>query len=104
MVDIAKGASFPFVGPNCLGIYVPDYVDTFFLPGERITRPDKGNIGFVSQSGGVLQESFIFQNSVQNSILTVKNPGSEDQLFNGKINCSTAWKVIEKHKRQPWRI
>jgi len=50
VVDIARKADFPFVGPNCLGIYAPDYVDTFFLPGERIIRPDKGNIGFVSQS------------------------------------------------------
>ena len=35
VVDIAKEASFPFIGPNCLGTYSPDYVDTFFLPGER---------------------------------------------------------------------
>ena len=46
LVDIAKQASFPFVGPNCLGIYTPDYVDTFFLPGERMISPKKGNIGF----------------------------------------------------------
>jgi len=59
VVDIAKEASFPFVGPNCLGIYAPDYVDTFFLPGERIIRPDKGNIGFVSQSGGVLVDQMV---------------------------------------------
>jgi len=36
LVDMAEEASFPFVGPNCLGIYAPDHVDTFFLPGERI--------------------------------------------------------------------
>ena len=54
LVDIAKAADFPFVGPNCLGIYAPDHVDTFFLPGERIIRPQKGNVGFISQSGGVL--------------------------------------------------
>ncbi len=59
LVDIAKEASFPFIGPNCLGIYAPDYVDTFFLPGERIIRPDKGNIGFVSQSGGVLVDQMV---------------------------------------------
>jgi len=59
VVDIAKEASFPFIGPNCLGIYAPDYVDTFFLPGERIIRPDKGNIGFVSQSGGVLVDQMV---------------------------------------------
>ncbi|CCK79890.1 CoA-binding protein [Desulfobacula toluolica] len=59
VIDIAKEASFPFIGPNCLGIYAPDHVDTFFLPGERIIRPDKGNIGFVSQSGGVLVDQMV---------------------------------------------
>lgn len=59
VVDMAKEASFPFVGPNCLGIYAPDCVDTFFLPGERIIRPEKGNIGFVSQSGGVLVDQMV---------------------------------------------
>ncbi len=59
VVDIARKADFPFVGPNCLGIYASDYVDTFFLPGERIIRPDKGNIGFVSQSGGVLVDQMV---------------------------------------------
>jgi len=59
IVDMATEASFPFVGPNCLGIYAPDHVDTFFLPGERIIRPDKGNIGFVSQSGGVLVDQMV---------------------------------------------
>ncbi|WP_299983028.1 CoA-binding protein [Desulfobacula sp.] len=59
VVDIAKEASFPFVGPNCLGIYAPDYVDTFFLPGERIIRPDKGNVSFISQSGGVLVDQMV---------------------------------------------
>ncbi len=57
--DIAKAADFPFVGPNCLGIYAPGMVDTFFLPGERIVRPKKGNIGFVSQSGGVLVDQMV---------------------------------------------
>jgi len=59
VVDIAKEASFPFIGPNCLGTFAPDRVDTFFLPGERIIRPDKGNIGFVSQSGGVLVDQMV---------------------------------------------
>ena len=56
---MAKEADFPIVGPNCLGIYAPDFVDTFFLPGERIIRPEKGNIGFVSQSGGVLVDQMV---------------------------------------------
>ena len=59
VVDMAKEASFPFIGPNCLGIFAPDHVDTFFLPGERIIRPDRGNVGFVSQSGGVLVDQMV---------------------------------------------
>ncbi|MCP3943943.1 MAG: CoA-binding protein [Desulfobacteraceae bacterium] len=59
VTDIARQANFPFVGPNCLGIYAPDYLDTFFLPSERIIQPKKGNIGFVSQSGGVLVDHMV---------------------------------------------
>lgn len=59
LTDIARAADFPFVGPNCLGIYAPDHVDTFFLPGERIIRPQKGNVGFISQSGGVLVDQMV---------------------------------------------
>ena len=59
VADMAREAGFPFVGPNCLGIYAPGQVDTFFLPGERIIRPDKGNVGFVSQSGGVLVDQMV---------------------------------------------
>ncbi|MCP4021426.1 MAG: CoA-binding protein [Desulfobacteraceae bacterium] len=59
IVQLSNEASFPFVGPNCLGIYSPDFVDTFFLPGERIITPKKGNIGFVSQSGGVLVDQMV---------------------------------------------
>ncbi|MCG8637971.1 MAG: CoA-binding protein [Desulfobacterales bacterium] len=59
VADMAREADFPFVGPNCLGIYAPGHMDTFFLPGERIIRPEMGNIGFVSQSGGVLVDQMV---------------------------------------------
>ncbi len=59
IVEIAKEAGFPFVGPNCLGIYVPSRVDTFFLPGERMVNPVVGNVSFVSQSGGILVDQMI---------------------------------------------
>ena len=59
IVAIAKEAAFPFVGPNCLGIYVPSHVDTFFLPGERMVNPVVGNVSFVSQSGGILVDQMI---------------------------------------------
>lgn len=56
---MAKEASLPFVGPNCLGIYVPSHVDTFFLPSERMVKPLIGNVSFVSQSGGILVDHMI---------------------------------------------
>ena len=59
MVDMAREAGFPFIGPNCLGIYSPGHFDTFFLPGERLVRPDPGKVGFISQSGGVLVDQMV---------------------------------------------
>ncbi len=59
LVDMAREADFPFVGPNCLGIYAPNVVDTFFLPAERLVRPEAGNVAFVSQSGGVLVDQMV---------------------------------------------
>ncbi len=56
---MAREANFPFIGPNCLGIYAPGHFDTFFLPGERLVRPTPGPVGFVSQSGGVLVDQMV---------------------------------------------
>ena len=59
IVSIAKEADFPFIGPNCLGIYSSPYIDTFFIPSERIVRPEKGRVALVSQSGGILVDHMI---------------------------------------------
>ncbi|HPD57327.1 MAG TPA: CoA-binding protein [Smithellaceae bacterium] len=59
VVAIAQEAKFPFLGPNCLGLYVPFRVDTFFLPIERMIKPSPGNVAFVSQSGGILVDQMI---------------------------------------------
>jgi len=59
MARIAKEADFPFLGPNCLGIYNPSRADTFFLPPERMVRPERGNVAVVSQSGGILVDQLI---------------------------------------------
>lgn len=56
---LARENDFPFVGPNCLGIYSPGYVDTFFLPSERLVRPSPGNVAVVSQSGGILVDQMV---------------------------------------------
>jgi acyl-CoA synthetase (NDP forming) len=34
-------------------------MDTFFLPSERMVRPDLGNVAIVSQSGGILVDQMI---------------------------------------------
>ena len=59
LVAMAKEAEFPFVGPNCLGIYTPSHVDTFFIPSERMVRPDSGSVAVVSQSGGILVDQIV---------------------------------------------
>jgi acyl-CoA synthetase (NDP forming) len=59
LVALSEAADFPFIGPNCLGIYAPNRFDTFFLPGERLVRPDAGGVAVVSQSGGVLVDQMV---------------------------------------------
>jgi acyl-CoA synthetase (NDP forming) len=59
IVSIAKRADFPFIGPNCLGIYSPPYVDTFFIPSERFVRPESGKVALISQSGGILVDHIV---------------------------------------------
>jgi acetyltransferase len=59
LVSIAKEGNFPVIGPNCLGVYSPPYIDTFFLPSERIVRPEKGKVALVSQSGGILVDYMV---------------------------------------------
>ncbi|HRS54827.1 MAG: CoA-binding protein [Desulfomonilia bacterium] len=59
IIAIAKEGSFPFIGPNCLGILTPNNVDTFFFPSERVVTPDEGNVALISQSGGVLVDQTI---------------------------------------------
>lgn len=56
---LARAADFPFIGPNCLGLYVPGRVDTFFLPGERMVKPAPGGVSLISQSGGILVDQMI---------------------------------------------
>ncbi len=42
------------IGPNCLGVLNPEnQIDTLFLPTNRLKRPEKGNVSFISQSGAM---------------------------------------------------
>jgi acyl-CoA synthetase (NDP forming) len=59
IVVMARNANMPVIGPNCLGIYAPRRFDTFFLPGERLVRPEAGNVALISQSGGVLVDQLV---------------------------------------------
>ena len=59
LVGIGQEAKFPLIGPNCLGIYSPSKVDTFFLPSERMVQPDLGYVALVSQSGGILVDQMV---------------------------------------------
>lgn len=56
IVEIANKYKISMIGPNCIGVFVPDVLDTFFLPSERVARPRKGNVAIISQSGGWLIE------------------------------------------------
>lgn len=55
---IANDNDIAVLGPNCIGVYAPPIIDTIFLPTERITRPPKGSVALISQSGGVLIDQF----------------------------------------------
>ena len=59
LVDMAKAADFPFIGPNCLGIFSPGKLDTLFLPSERMVHPPVGGVSIVSQSGALLVDLLV---------------------------------------------
>lgn len=59
IVRIAERSKFPFIGPNCIGVYSPPYADTFFLSYERLIEPRPGGVALVSQSGGILVDQMI---------------------------------------------
>lgn len=52
IINIAKQYNMRIIGPNCIGIFDNwSGVDTFFLPDEKMKRPPRGYISFISQSG-----------------------------------------------------
>ncbi len=56
LVEIANQYGITMVGPNCIGVFIPGKIDTFFLPSERVARPSVGHVALISQSGGWLVE------------------------------------------------
>ncbi len=59
IVKIGVENNFPFIGPNCLGIYNPAIMDSLFLPAERIVTPKHGHVAVISQSGGILIDQMV---------------------------------------------
>jgi len=59
IIKIAKENNFPFIGPNCLGLYNPSKLDSLFLPAERIVTPKEGHVAVISQSGGILIDQMV---------------------------------------------
>ncbi len=50
--EILEGSETRLLGPNTMGVLLPPVdLDTFFLPEDRVERPDEGGIAFISQSG-----------------------------------------------------
>ncbi|TFF97359.1 MAG: CoA-binding protein, partial [Promethearchaeota archaeon] len=58
LTKIALENDIAVLGPNCIGVYSPPLIDTVFLPTERITRPPRGSVALISQSGGFLVDQF----------------------------------------------
>jgi len=56
IIAISERYGITMVGPNCIGVFVPEQLDTFFLPSERVARTRKGSVALISQSGGWLIE------------------------------------------------
>ena len=65
------------LGPNCIGVYSPPLIDTIFMPTERITRPPKGSVALISQSGGVLVDQFFHKfNQINIGVSTAVSIGN----------------------------
>ncbi|MBN2152754.1 MAG: CoA-binding protein [Candidatus Lokiarchaeota archaeon] len=63
MARLSVHHGVPLIGPNCVGVYNPPYINTIIIPNERFVVPrSKGNLGIVSQSGGVLLDQFFCKN------------------------------------------
>ncbi len=56
---LSAAHDLPIIGPNCLGVYSPPAMNTFFLPPERLVAPRPGRVSIVSQSGGILIDTIL---------------------------------------------
>lgn len=52
LVSTARRYGIRIIGPNCIGIFNPyTRIDTFFQSYERMLRPSRGGVAFLTQSG-----------------------------------------------------
>ena len=49
LADILRGGATRMIGPNCIGVHAPEAGVVYY---PALMRPEAGNIGFFSQSGG----------------------------------------------------
>jgi len=77
LVQLALDNDIAILGPNCIGVYSPPLLDTIFMPTERITRPPKGSVALISQSGGVLVDQFFHKfNQINIGVSTAVSIGN----------------------------
>jgi len=77
LIQIATDNDIAILGPNCIGVYSPPLLDTIFMPTERITRPPKGSVALISQSGGVLVDQFFHKfNQIKIGVSTAVSIGN----------------------------
>jgi acyl-CoA synthetase (NDP forming) len=77
LIQIATDNDIAVLGPNCIGVYSPPLLDTIFMPTERITRPPKGSVALISQSGGVLVDQFFHKfNQIKIGVSTAVSIGN----------------------------
>ncbi|TFF88893.1 MAG: CoA-binding protein [Promethearchaeota archaeon] len=77
LIKIATENDLAVLGPNCIGVYTPPLLDTIFMPTERITRPPKGTVALISQSGGVLVDQFFHKfNQINIGVSTAVSIGN----------------------------
>jgi acyl-CoA synthetase (NDP forming) len=59
LVEICSENGMVLIGPNCLGVYSPPFLNTFFLPPERTILPKAGEVAVASQSGAILLDQMM---------------------------------------------
>ncbi len=65
--ELAKLYNIRVIGPNCIGVYSGDSeFNTFFQAQKALSRPKKGDIAFITQSGtyGVTLLEYLEQNNL----------------------------------------